>query len=345
MNKLVIASTRQGAGKTSIILGISAALQKKFGYIKPFGDRLIHQRKINWDYDTYLVKQLWNLDLETEHMTLGFSHSRLRYVYDPESIKKALDDMAETAAAGKDLLFIEGGRDLTYGTSIDFDSLSMAKYLDCELVIAASGDDDQILDDIHFLKRYQDMTGIHFKGIIINKVKDVDEFESIHLKTIAAMGIEVLGIIPFKEQLTYFTMKFLSDRFFARIIAGEKGLNNVVKNIFVGAMSTGESLRNPLFNKENKLLITSGDRSDMILAALEGDTVGIILTNNLLPPSNIISRASEKNVPLLLVSHDTYFIARQMDDIEALTTKENTDRLDLLSRLTKKYVKTDLLLK
>ena len=159
------------------------------------------------------------------------------------------------------------------------------------------------------------------------------------------MGIEVLGIIPYKKKLTYFTMKFLADRFFARIIAGEKGLNNVVTTILVGAMATSEALRTPLFNTENKLIITSGDRSDMILAAIESNTAGIILTNNIVPPPNIISRASERNIPLLLIPQHTYYIARQMDNFEALVTKDDSEKLQLLSHLAKKYVNIDLLLK
>lgn len=345
MSKILIASTRQGAGKTSIIIGIASVLNKKIGYIKPLGDRLIHYRKINWDYDSYLIKNLWNLDMESENMTLGFSHSKLRYMYDSESIKTALTDLAQSAAAGKDLLMIEGGKDLTYGSSIHFDSLAMAKYLGCKLLVVVGGDTDEVLDDIAFLKKYRDMTGVAFQGVIVNKIRDVDEFETIHLKTITDMGIPVIGVIPYKAQLTYFTMKYLADKFFARIIAGETGLNKTVKHIFVGAMSTTESLRNPLFNKENKLLITSGDRSDMVLAALQGDTAGIILTNNILPPPNIISRAAERGIPILLVTHDTYDIARQMDNFECLVTQENEDSLKLLSQLTKKYVKTDSLLK
>jgi BioD-like phosphotransacetylase family protein len=345
MSKLLIASTRHAAGKTSIIIGIASVLDKKFGYIKPFGDRLIYHRKTNWDYDTLLINQLWNLDQESENMTLGFSHSRLRYVGQQDSIKQFLIEMAENAASGKDLLFIEGGQDLTYGSSISFDSFSMAKYLGCKMIIGVSGDADQVLDDITFLKKYQDKTGVDFKGVIVNKVQDVEEFEATHLKTIKDMGIEVLGVIPYKEKLTYFTMKFLADKFFARIIAGEKGLNNVVKNIFVGAMATSEALRNPLFNTEKKLIITSGDRSDMILGAIESDTAGIILTNNIVPPSNIISKASDQDIPLLLIPQHTYHIARQMDNFEGLITKDDSEKLQMLSHLAKKYVNTDLLLK
>ena len=345
MKKILFASTRQGAGKTNIIVGVSSVSGKKISYIKPFGDRLTYRWKINWDYDAALINRLWKLDMETDHMTLGYSHQKMRYMYDEDGLKTALNEMADNAAAGKDALIIEGGQDLIYGSSLHFDSISMARYLGCELYIVAGGETDQVLDDMSFLKHYRDLEGVDFKGIIVNKIRDVDEFEAVHLDAIDAMGIPVLGIIPFKEQLTYFTMQYLADKFSARIIAGEKGLNKIVKNIFVGAMSTGESLRNPLFNKENKLLITSGDRSEMILAALESDTSGLILTNNLLPPSNIISKAAEKDVPLLLLSLDTYNIARQMDNIEALLTGENSDSLDMLSHLARKYIKTDLLLK
>lgn len=344
MKKILFASTRQGAGKTNIIVGLSSVSGKKLGYIKPFGDRLTYHKKINWDYDAALINKLWKLEMETEQVTLGYSHQKMRYMYDKESIGPALNEIAENAAAGKDALIIEGGQDLIYGSSLHFDSLSMAKYLGCELFIVVGGEADQVLDDIIFLKKYRDLEGVDFKGIIVNKIRDVDEFESLHLDAIKGMGIPVLGVIPFKEQLTYFTMQYLADKFAARIIAGEKGLNKTVKNIFVGAMSTGESLRNPLFHKENKLLITSGDRSEMILAALESDTSGLILTNNMLPPSNIISKAAERDIPLLLLSLDTYNIARQMDNIEALLTAENSASLDMLSHLAKKYIKTENLL-
>lgn len=83
----------------------------------------------------------------------------------------------------------------------------------------------------------------------------------------------------------------------------------------------------------------------MILAAIESNTAGIILTNNIVPPPNIISRASERNIPLLLIPQHTYHISRQMDNFETLVTKEDTEKLQLLSHLAKKYVNIDLLLK
>ena len=53
----------------------------------------------------------------------------------------------------------------------------------------------------------------------------------------------------------------------------------------------------------------------MILAALEGDTAGIVLTNNISPPSTIISKAEQLGVPMLLVPDDTpAALARLLED-------------------------------
>jgi len=341
MKKILIASTREGAGKTSIIAGISTAVKKKYGYIKPLGDRLVYKRKKNVDHDAMVFLKLLGIDAEPDSISLGFAHSKLRYKYDEKGIQNMLASMADSIGAGRDVLFIEGGRDLAWGASVHLDSLSVARYLGARLILVVSGDGDRVSDDIHFLRESVDTSKVDFGGIIVNKVQDVDDFKNSFLTPIKDMGIKVLGVMPFKAQLTNFSMSFLADRFLARVIAGDEGLNNVVKHIFVGAMSTDESLRNPLFNKENKLLITSGDRSDMIIAALESDTVGVILTNNIVPPPNIISKASEKKVPLLLVPYDTYEVARQMDNFDALLTHDSDEKLKFLEQLVRDYVQID----
>jgi BioD-like phosphotransacetylase family protein len=186
--------------------------------------------------------------------------------------------------------------------------------------------------------------------VIINKINDEDNFENTCVPVIKEMGIDILGVIPYKEQLTYFTVEFLAEKLMARVLAGEEKLKNIVQNIIIGAMSTADPNKNPLFarpslNRENQLMITAGDRSDMILAALERDTIGIILTNDIVPPQLIIARAKERGIPLLLVGTDTFKTAKMIDDMEALLTKDDADKINLLSQLVTKYTKMKEFLK
>lgn len=338
MNTIVFSSMREDAGKTSVIVGVASALGKKIGYMKPLGDRLLYRKKRLWDYDAAVITSLFNLDENPEDMSVGFEHAKLRYMYDEEGTKKKLQDGLSNTGKGKDVLFVEGGCDLEHGTSIHLDSISLAKHMNGKLFVVVSGSDDAIVDDIHFIKKYVDTKGVNFGGVIINKVKDLDDFKNTYMKEIEKTGIKVAGIIPYKSELSYLSVSYLADYMFAKVIAGEGGLNNIVKSVFVGAMSASEALRNLLFKNENKLFITSGDRSDIILAALETSTAAIVLTNNILPTPAIISRATEKNVPLLLVSSDTYQAARQIDNADSLITKDDKGKVEMLKLLATDYI-------
>lgn len=339
MEKLVIASMHKNAGKTSVILGLAKVSGKKIGYMKPFGDRLHYHKKRLWDYDSALVANILTLKENPEDMSIGFEYSKLRYMYDEEGIKEKLLESISKLGQDKDILFIEGGKNLTYGISVHLDALSVAKYIDGKLLIVISGNEDSIVDDITFFKDYLDVGDSHLGGIIINKVHDPEDFQTTHLGNITEMGINVLGIIPYKAELTHFSIDYLSSYLFAKVLAGQGGLNKVVKNIFVGAMSADAALRKPLFRKESKLIITSGDRNDMILAALNSDTACIILTNNILPPSNIISKAADRNIPLLLVPLDTYQITKRIDSLPPLLTKDDTEKIDLIGQLARNHLK------
>jgi len=338
MDKVVIASMRKGAGKTSTIVGIAGALNRKMAYIKPFGDRMLYRKKRLWDYDSALISSLFGLKEDPVDMSIGFDHSKLRYMYDEEGTQKKLLEIIGSIGSDKETLFIEGGGDLAYGISVHLDTLSLVKYTGSKLFIVASGEEDTIIDDLLFLKRHVDLAGVKLAGVIINKVQHLDEFQSTHLPAIEKEGIRVVWVLPFQSELTYFSVYSLSERLFAKVITGEGGLKRVVKNIIIGAWSANVFLQNPLFKKENKLVITGGDRTDMILASLESDTSGIILTNNILPPSNIISKASERNIPLLMVFADTYQTARQIENLEPLLTKDDAEKVDLLHQLAKKHL-------
>jgi BioD-like phosphotransacetylase family protein len=262
-------------------------------------------------------------------------------MYDEAATKEKLLEAVESIGQDKEVLFIEDSQDISYGISVYLDAITLAEYTGGKLIIIVGGDEDAVIDDITFIKRHVDMSRINFGGVIVNKLHDLENFEHTYSVDSEDMGVDVLGMIPYEESLTHYTIDYLADYLFAKVVAGEGGLTNVVKNVFVGAASVNAALRNPVLKRVNSLAITSGDRTDMILAALESDVVGVILTNNILPPSNIMAKASERNVPLLLVAPDTYEIARKMDNLQPLLTKDDTAKIALLEQLVTEHVKLD----
>jgi BioD-like phosphotransacetylase family protein len=86
------------------------------------------------------------------------------------------------------------------------------------------------------------------------------------------------------------------------------------------------------------VVITSGDRHDMIVAALESKAAALILTNGILPPSNIVAEAAKLEIPLLLVSADTYETARQIEGIEPLLTKDDAEKIAMVAQMVRTHV-------
>jgi BioD-like phosphotransacetylase family protein len=57
-----------------------------------------------------------------------------------------------------------------------------------------------------------------------------------------------------------------------------------------------------------------------------------------MPSSSLIAQANLLNVPLLLVSGDTYDIARQIENMESLLTKNDVEKIALIEQLVRRHV-------
>ena len=345
MQRLIISSLRQSAGKTSLIIGLAKVLNMKMGYMKPFGERFLYKKKRLWDYDAALITQIFNLEETPEDMSIGFHHLQLFYALDETSTNAKLLETFNHVSKNKDIVFVEAGKDISYGTSVHLDAKALTKVLDGQHLFVISGDENTIIDDIGFIAGGMTMDRTHFKGVVINKVANMDDFIDSYLPIIKKMGVPILGIIPNCPELAYFSVEYLADRIFAKFLAGQSGLQHQIHNILIGSISTDAAIKSSLFEDHHKALIVSGDRSDMILNAIEHSIAAIILTNNIVPSSAMISKADDKGVPLLLVSSDTHETARQIDNIEPLPTRNDTGKIAIIEQMVQKHVDIQLITK
>jgi len=341
MKKIVVASTGKSAGKTCLIVGLARALGGKFGYVKPIGDRLLYRKKRLWDHDAALFAMLWRLEAKPEDITIGFEHAKLRYMYDRSATRDKINEMIAAVGEGREAVFIEAGFDLPFGSSVHLDAISLAKFADAPLVLVLGGGESTVLDELHFYKNYIDDEGAALAGVVINRVQDLEDFEATYREELDKLGIPVLGLLPKQDTLERLPVRFLVERLFARVLAGEQGIDREVAQVMLGAMSVSAVMNHPLFERRNKLIITSGDRSDMILAALQSDTSCLVLTNNQMPPANVLSKASEAKVPVLLVPWDTFTTVQKVSELEALLTVESEDKMALLGEIVAQHIKLD----
>ena len=101
MKRIVVASMEKGAGKTSMIVGLSKAHDLKIGYMKPLGERIFYRKKRLLDYDSVLMRNLFELDESAEELSLGFDHSKLRFMYDTETLKRKVMEIMDQIGKGR----------------------------------------------------------------------------------------------------------------------------------------------------------------------------------------------------------------------------------------------------
>jgi hypothetical protein len=95
----------------------------------------------------------------------------------------------------------------------------------------------------------------------------------------------------------------------------------------VGAMSAEQALPRIRRIPGAKAVITGGDRADIQLVALETATQCLILTGHLRPVPEVLRRAEELGVPVLLVRGNT------METVDAIEQVFGKTRLGQASKL------------
>jgi len=79
MKKFLITSTRTGAGKTTIALGIllNQKEQLKISYFKPFGDHMVTREKKLCDRDAELIVDVLRLGVNPCELSVAFDYETL----------------------------------------------------------------------------------------------------------------------------------------------------------------------------------------------------------------------------------------------------------------------------
>lgn len=308
MATLYVISPESFSGKSSICIGLGRQLQRdgfSVGYMKPVSTTAKRISGHPVDEDAEFIKRMFNLSEPMDVL--------VPICIEPFYIESALKGegnhyvarlMAafKQASAGKDVMLLEGGRDLATGSIVDLPPYKVSELLNArELLVVKYS--DLVVDTIMGAAK---MLGDSMIGVVINGVPSgrMELVEGAMIPFLKQKGIHVFGTLPLERLLQSVSVRELTDALGGEILCAESHADDLVENLMVGAMSV-ESALSFFRRKPNKAVITGGDRPDIQLAALETSTKCLILTGNLQPSPIILQRADELGVPMILVKHDT----------------------------------------
>jgi len=360
MKKIFIAATKQNDGKTTASLGLIRNFQEKFrkvAFIKPIGQRYLEEEGLKIDEDSVLIEEVCGIkcglkDMSPIAVEKGFTE---KYISRPDraSITAQIKTAFNRVAKGQDLVIIEGTGHAGVGSVFDHSNAYVAKLLGSKVIIISSGGIGRPIDEIVLNKALFDRIGVRMLGVIINKVLP-DKFDKINRlvrKGLARKGVKVLGVIPYTPLLSYPSIEQILEETHFEPLCGKDFLDNYVSRVIVGAMRPHYALK---YMVDDSLLITPGDRKDMIMAALlsyRADSKeklrvsGIILSGGIIPSPRIMDLLHKAGIPVLLAKTDTYTVASCIHDLTVKIRPQDANKINAAIELIKDNVDLESILR
>ncbi len=315
-----IGSTAGYSGKNLIAMSLGLKLQKdglNVGYMKPvgavprkFGDKI-------GDEDAAFVQDVLGLTQDPELVTPVVVTRDFTVKAFTEGCGDLLGRISAAYAElskGKDVMIIQGsGTFLGSGTYCGVEGSRVAAALGAKAVLV-----DRFQKELHYdyVLRARNQTGEGLAGVIFNDVPEsyMAEANDLIRPFMEKKGVAVLGLIPSDPLMGAIKVGDLAERLNGKVISAQGKSERVVENFLIGTMQV-ENFLTHFKRHKNSAVIVGGDRSDVQLVALEGNSPCLILTGNLYPNDIILTRSEVLETPIVIVREDTFTVAKKMESI------------------------------
>ncbi len=341
--RVFIAATRQNDGKTTTSLGLLAALQEHFpriGYIKPVGQRFVSIDEQKIDEDTVLMDAVYRLNCPLADMSPiavepNFTRKYLEAA-NSDALVQRIHKAFDRVAWEKDFVLCEGSGHAGVGSVFDLSNAQVAKLLGAKVIIVTRGGIGKPIDEVALNQALFEREGVPILGVIINKVLEekLDPITRFARRGLQRRGLDLLGVIPYQPILCSPTVDLVREELKAELLNQPTSMDTLVEDVVVGAMSAHNTMK---FLQQGTLLITPGDREDILLAAgaslvTRGDQAlaGIVLTGGFKPPANILEILQHLKIPVLLAKRDSYRVASKVHDLTVKTRPRDAQKISLI---------------
>jgi len=345
MKALYVTSLQRFSGKTAVCLALGRRLQRegyKVGYFKPLSTQ-------PWEP---IPGRAQDEDADFVRQTLGLAESAeelVGVVLTPALVREMRcgcgdrDLMSEVKAAyervipGKDIILLEGGASMREGVSLGLGPTMVADALGVPaLAIVYFNNRVSVADDCLAARI---MLGDRLLGVLVNAVpnKAKNLMEKVCTPCLEKQGVRVLGQVPLQKQLRAISVGELADVLKGEFLTLPEKKDVLIEHMVVGAMSAEQALPRMRRIPGTKAVITGGDRADIQLVALETATHCMILTGHLRPVPEVLRRAEELSVPVLLVRGNTMETVEAIERVFGKTRLGQTTKLEQFEALLEEH--------
>jgi phosphate acetyltransferase len=322
-----IASIQARAGKSLAALGLMELASRRvenLGFFRPVVNGLASD-----DREIVLMRSRYALRHEAEASSGGpYEEARAMAGADQsDQLIATILERYKDLESECDFVVCEGTDYTGVGAAFEFEfNARIAAHLGTPVFFVANGqerDPMEILDDVKAARRAFEREGCPIVATLVNRV-DPERLEEVKACFESAWREDdPVYLVPEDETLGHPTVAQVMKALGGKLMFGdEQRLQGLARGFVVAAMEIPHVLTRL---KPGAVVITGGDRADVVLACLASirsgafpNIVGIVLTGGLEPPepvARLITGLRRTAVPVIGVSDDTFTSATKVNQV------------------------------
>ncbi len=327
MRTYFVAPTRPNVGLTSVSLGLVRAFQRrglKVAFVKP-----VTKRTPDTEPSVLFARSICHVERTPDPLPMSLVTQRITSGKTDDLLEEIVS-LSMSATEGADVLVVEGIHADPSRAFIPRLSGDIARSLQADVVLVASAADAEGIAETKYLIAQVRNAGRRVVGVIFNRaVEGFDEAAA------AAQlgGVPVWGVIKTDPALSAPRTIDVARHLGAEImIEGDIGSRRVLETV-VAARSVSEVI--PRL-KPGALVVSAGDRDDVMLATALAASNGIQLAGLLLTHHSFISPRIEKfgtrafhgGLPVLRTDSDSYETAARISRLPSAVPQDDSERMN-----------------
>lgn len=342
MQTFFIAPTDFGVGLTSISLGLIRTLERaglKVGFFKPVAQH--HPGDTGPERSSELVARTHGLKPPSP-LALGHVERMLGDGQLDELLEEIIT-LYQAAAVGKDVLVVEGmvpTRQASYAARVN---QHLAKSMDADVILVSAPENEALAElsgrvDLQ-ARLFGGASDPKLIGVILNKVRTEESIEqfSVRLREHSPLfrggDFRLLGCIPYQPELNAPRTRDVAELLGAQVLNAGDYEQRRMSRIIICARTVLNTLQ---LLKPGVLVVTPGDRDDILLAAalasLNGvPLAGVLLTSDTRPDPRVMELcqgALQAGLPVLSVSTGSYDTATRLNQLNNEIPVDDRERAE-----------------
>ena len=333
----LIAPARRAVGLTSVALGIVRALQRlgvDAGFVKPVDQDIT-------DNSEFFARTIFQLPVP-EPLSLQATAERIAANQSSELMEDIVT-LCMSAAQGSSVLFVEGlHTDSSHSFAAQL-NVDIARSLKAEVIVVADASVPNAVGDLRFNISQFANEGCRVAGVIFNKAPEGFDVESAKRQ----LGkTRIWGIIRNNPVLRAPRTLDVAEYLAAEVILAGEIEKRRVHETMIAERSVAQTIP---YLRPGTLVITSGDRDDIILASALAASRGVELAGLLLTHSSSITPqvmelaapALSSGLPILRTPDNSFVTAQRVSNIPDAVPHEDVARMNTVLDAIAEQLDTD----